>query len=61
MLHKTLITTTLCLLAVATACAQIDIDVDLGKDKWYENPLVWVGGAVFLIILAFIARGGKKS
>lgn len=51
-----------CLLLLSTfVFAQIDIDVDLGKDKWYENPLVWVGGAVFLLVLAFIARGGSKK
>ena len=45
--------------AAAPAFAQLDIDVDLGKEQWYENPLVWVGAAVFLLILAFIVRGRK--
>lgn len=43
------------------AYAQIDIDIDLGnKQEWYENPKVWIGVAIFLVVLALIARGGKK-
>ncbi len=48
------------LLTKATAFAQLDIDIDLGKSKWYEDPKVWVGVAVFLLILAFVARGRKS-
>ncbi len=40
--------------------AQIDIDIDLGKQEWYEDPKVWIGVAVFLVILVIIARVGKK-
>lgn len=44
------------------AYAQIDVDIDLGgKQEWYENPKIWIGVAIFLVILALIARGGKKS
>jgi len=50
-----------CLLFISTlAQAQLDIDIDLGKREWYEDPKVWVGVAIFLVVLAFIARG-KKS
>ena len=53
--------TLLAIMALATtAFAQLDIDVDINKNEWYENPIVWVGVAVFLLVLALIARG-KKS
>jgi len=42
------------------AFAQLDVDIDLGKTHWYEDPKVWVGAAIFLLIVAFIARGGRK-
>jgi len=32
----------------AIVYAQIDIDIDLGKQEWYEDPKVWIGVAVFL-------------
>ncbi len=41
--------------------AQIDIDIDLGKQEWYEDPKVWIGVAIFLVILVVIARVGKKK
>lgn len=41
------------------AHAQIDVDIDLGKSEWYEDPKVWIGVAVFLLILAFIVRSRK--
>lgn len=42
----------------------IDIDVDLNKHDsvWYTNPLVWViGGAVFILLLVALLRGGSKE
>ncbi len=49
-----------CLLFTSTfAKAQLDIDIDLGKTEWYEDPKIWVGVAIFLVVLAFIARGKK--
>jgi len=48
------------LLVNIKAFAQLDVDIDLGGTHWYEDPKVWVGAAVFLLIVAFIARGGKK-
>ena len=49
-----------CLLFTTTlAQAQLDIDIDLGKAKWYEDPKIWIGVAIFLVVLAFIARGKK--
>ncbi|MCE7055073.1 hypothetical protein LZF95_10340 [Algoriphagus sp. AGSA1] len=35
----------------------LDIDIDLGKPEWYEQPWVWVvGGAVFILILVALLR-----
>ena len=50
----------LTLISISNAIAQLDIDIDLGKAKWYEDPKIWIGVAVFLLILAFIARGRKS-
>lgn len=49
----------LVLTANVSAFAQLDVDIDLDKNEWYENPIVWVAGALFLLILALIARGRK--
>lgn len=39
----------------------IDVDVDKGGD-WYANPLVWIiGGAVFILLLVALLRGGSKD
>lgn len=52
---------TLILLFTTTlAKAQLDIDIDLNDNEWYEDPKVWIGVAVFLLILAFIARGKNR-
>ena len=35
----------------------LDIDIDLGKPEWYEQPWVWVvGAAVFILILVAVVR-----
>lgn len=35
----------------------LDIDIDLGKPEWYEQPWVWVvGGAIFILILVALLR-----
>lgn len=39
------------------------VNVKITKDSggWYTNPLVWViGGAVFILLLVALLRGGKK-
>lgn len=43
----------------------LDVDVDITKDQpvedWMSNPLYWViGGLVLLLIIAIIARSGRK-
>ena len=39
----------------------LDIDISINEPEWYEKPLVWVGVAVFLLILVLILRKGKKG
>lgn len=41
----------------------LDIDVDLDKGgEWYANPIVWViAGAVFILLLVALLRGGSKD
>jgi uncharacterized protein YacL len=35
----------------------LDIDVNVGKPQWYEQPWVWVvGGAIFILILVGLLR-----
>lgn len=41
----------------------IDVDVNVKKDNWYQQPWVWIiGGAVFILLLVALLRGsGKKG
>jgi hypothetical protein len=41
----------------------IDIDVNVKKEgEWYAKPWVWVvGGAVFILLLVALLRGGSKK
>jgi hypothetical protein len=41
----------------------IDVDIDIKKeDEWYQQPWVWVvGGAVFILLLAAILKGGNAK
>ena len=41
----------------------VDVDVNVNKGgQWYTQAWVWiVGAAVFILLLAAILRGGKKS
>lgn len=47
----------------AVAFAQdggLDIDVNIGKKEWYQQPWAWVvGGAVFVLILVALLRKRK--
>lgn len=39
----------------------VDIDVNKGGEQWYARPWVWiVGGAIFLLLLVALLRGGGK-
>ena len=41
----------------------IDVDINVKKEQaWYQNPIVWViGGAVFILLLVALLRGGAKK
>lgn len=40
----------------------LDIDVDINRKEWYEEPWAWVvGAAVFILLLVAILRGGRKG
>ncbi len=44
---------------------KVDVDIDVHRgssaSEWINNPVIWVaGGAVFLLILIAILRGGRK-
>jgi len=40
----------------------LDIDINVDKKQWYEQPWAWVvGAAIFILLLVAILRGGKKS
>lgn len=35
----------------------LDIDVNIGKSEWYQQPWAWVvGGAIFVLILVALLR-----
>ena len=39
----------------------VDINVNKGSD-WYQQPWVWiVGGALFILLLVALLRGGSKK
>jgi len=42
---------------------QVDIDVNVGKHSaWYMQPWAWiVGGAIFILLLVALLRGGRKD
>jgi len=42
----------------------LDVDIDVNKkdSNWYQQPWVWiVGGAVFILLLVALLRGGSKK
>ena len=41
---------------------EVDINTDKGGGDWYTQPWVWiVGGAVFLLLLVALLRGGGNK
>ncbi len=44
---------------------KVDINLNLNKgndSQWYAQPWVWiVGGAVFILLIVALTRGGKKE
>jgi hypothetical protein len=41
----------------------VDVDISVKKEsEWYQNPIVWViGGAVFILLLVALLRGGERK
>lgn len=42
----------------------LDVDIDVNKkdSNWYQQPWVWIiGGAVFILLLVALMRGGSKK
>ena len=41
----------------------LDVDINVKKEsQWYQQPWVWiVGGAVFILLLAAVLKGGKRT
>ena len=41
----------------------VDVDISVKKEsQWYQNPIVWViGGAVFILLLVALLRGGERK
>jgi hypothetical protein len=63
-----LLLSTLMLFSSILAFAQdkkvdVDINVDKGnQSQWYTQPWVWiVGGAVFILLIVALTRGGRKD
>lgn len=42
---------------------QVDINVNVGKHPvWYMQPWAWiVGGAIFILLLVALTRGGRRN
>ena len=40
----------------------VDVDINVNKGEWYQQPWAWiVGGAVFVLLLVALLRSGKKN
>ena len=51
----------LILMSAGELWAQLDIDVDIDKKDWYEQPWAWVvGAALFILILVALLRRPRK-
>jgi hypothetical protein len=52
-----------CIALAQEKSAEIKVDVDKNSGgNWYAAPWVWVvGGAVFILLLVALLRGGRKS
>ena len=56
-------TTLLAVNSFAQETAKIEVDIDKGDEStWYMQPWVWVvGGALFILLLVGMLRGGRKE
>ena len=41
----------------------LDVDINVKKEsEWYQQPWVWIiGGAVFILLLVALLRGGERK
>lgn len=50
---------------LAQETKKVDVDINLNKDSggtWYQQPWVWVvGGAIFILLLVAMLRGGGSK
>lgn len=64
-LKKWMATIIACLFSVIAFAQEkgLDVDIDINKEReWYQQPWVWiVGGAIFILLLAAILRGGGRK
>lgn len=52
-----LVIATLANLALFAQEKGLDIDIDINKKEWYEQPWAWVaGGAVLLLLIVLLSR-----
>ena len=67
LLHRTILLflTSVTSLQLFAQDKKIDVDINVDKDNnsnWYQQPWVWVvGGAVFILLIVALARGGRKK
>ena len=65
--NKVLLSALLLFSAVLTFAQDKKVDVDINVNKgnqsqWYTQPWVWiVSGAVFILLIVALTRGGKKE
>ncbi|MFI5131010.1 MAG: hypothetical protein ACHQFX_13500 [Chitinophagales bacterium] len=41
----------------------LDVDINVKKEsEWYQQPWIWiVGGAVFILLLVALLKGGERK
>ena len=60
--------TALCALLSSRYVSAQELDVDISSDgisidtrHWYENPLVWVGIILVVLLIVFLSRGARAK
>ena len=65
MLRYTYATLAATLLSLSATAQDLDIDISsdgisISEGEWYENPIVWVGGVLVLILIVLLSRRTAK-
>lgn len=65
MLRFTFATLAVSLLSLSAAAQGLDIDISsdgisINKEEWYENPLIWIGAVLVLILVVVLSRRTAK-